>query len=197
MTLMSQSCLTMAYCAPPLPPPTDSNPNLQNLPKFIEESETGSNATIHFGGRPIDLSLPPLNIRSAFVGPKHGGGCLLAIDYGQIEMRVMAHMSGDASLVALFHRAESDGVRIRVWGGSMGVWGMEFAGYICTFHKWLLPLVCIPRPSTWRAVVLPIRVMTTAGGRVRHHGESGVWRPATRRIESATAVCQDCMHSDP
>ncbi|WP_028116592.1 DNA polymerase I [Ferrimonas senticii] len=58
---------------------SSSDPNLQNIPIRTEE------------GR---------RIRQAFVAPK--GYKLLAIDYSQIELRIMAHLSGDASLVTAF-----------------------------------------------------------------------------------------------
>ncbi len=62
---------------------SSSNPNLQNIPVRTEE------------GR---------RIRQAFV-PKPG--CLLlAADYSQIELRIMAHLSGDAGLLAAFKAGE-------------------------------------------------------------------------------------------
>ncbi len=62
---------------------SSSNPNLQNIPIGEE-----------FG----------LRIRSAFVaGP---GWLLIAGDYSQIELRVLAHMSGDPRLIGAFSRGE-------------------------------------------------------------------------------------------
>jgi len=56
-----------------------SDPNLQNIPVRSEE------------GR---------RIRQAFIAPT---GCkLLAADYSQIELRIMAHLSGDAALLRAF-----------------------------------------------------------------------------------------------
>ncbi len=58
---------------------SSSGPNLQNIPVRSEE------------GR---------RIRSAFVAPK---GCLLlSADYSQVELRVLAHMCEDATLLATF-----------------------------------------------------------------------------------------------
>jgi DNA polymerase-1 len=63
---------------------SSSNPNLQNIPIRTEE------------GR---------EIRRAFVP---GGECnlLLAADYSQIELRMLAHLSGDATLVEAFQKDE-------------------------------------------------------------------------------------------
>ena len=58
---------------------SSSEPNLQNIPIRTEE------------GR---------RIREAFVAPP--GRLLLAADYSQIELRIMAHLSGDAGLLAAF-----------------------------------------------------------------------------------------------
>jgi len=60
---------------------SSSNPNLQNIPIRTEL------------GR---------EVRRAFVVP--AGYVLLAVDYNQIELRVMAHISEDATLMDAFHR---------------------------------------------------------------------------------------------
>ncbi|HEY0178494.1 MAG TPA: DNA polymerase, partial [Dokdonella sp.] len=59
---------------------SSSEPNLQNIPIRTEE------------GR---------RIRQAFVAPP--GWRVVAADYSQIELRIMAHLSGDAGLLAAFH----------------------------------------------------------------------------------------------
>jgi DNA polymerase-1 len=62
---------------------SSSDPNLQNIPVRTEE------------GR---------RIRAAFVAAP---GCqLLSADYSQIELRVLAHLSGDAALIAAFQSGE-------------------------------------------------------------------------------------------
>jgi DNA polymerase-1 len=67
---------------------SSSDPNLQNIPARSEE------------GR---------RIRRAFV-PKPG--CVfLSADYSQIDLRVLAHLSGDATLVDAFQRGEDIHVR--------------------------------------------------------------------------------------
>ena len=62
---------------------SSSDPNLQNIPI---RSELG------------------LEIRKCFVAPP--GSLLLSADYSQIELRLLAHMSGDASLVEAFTQGE-------------------------------------------------------------------------------------------
>ena len=62
---------------------SSSDPNLQNIPIRTEE------------GR---------RIRKAFVAPE--GSVLLAADYSQIELRIMAHLSADPGLVAAFEAGE-------------------------------------------------------------------------------------------
>jgi len=57
-----------------------SDPNLQNIPARTEE------------GR---------RIRQAFIAP--AGWRVVAADYSQIELRIMAHLSGDPGLLAAFH----------------------------------------------------------------------------------------------
>lgn len=62
---------------------SSSDPNLQNIPIRTEE------------GR---------RIRKAFIAPN--GWSVMAADYSQIELRIMAHLSGDRSLVDAFSRGD-------------------------------------------------------------------------------------------
>jgi DNA polymerase-1 len=62
---------------------SSTDPNLQNIPIRTEE------------GR---------RIRKAFVAPD--GWCLLAADYSQVELRIMAHLSGDERLLQAFAQGE-------------------------------------------------------------------------------------------
>lgn len=62
---------------------SSSNPNLQNIPIKTEE------------GR---------KIRQAFIAPKDG--VILAADYSQVELRIMAHLSQDKGLLDAFNRGE-------------------------------------------------------------------------------------------
>jgi DNA polymerase-1 len=62
---------------------SSSNPNLQNIPNRTDE------------GR---------KIRRAFVVPQ--GMKLLSVDYSQIELRILAHVSRDATLLHAFHQGQ-------------------------------------------------------------------------------------------
>ena len=62
---------------------SSSEPNLQNIPIRTPE------------GR---------RIRAAFIAPK--GHKIVSADYSQIELRIMAHLSGDAGLTGAFARGE-------------------------------------------------------------------------------------------
>ncbi len=63
---------------------SSTEPNLQNIPIRSEE------------GR---------EIRKAFV-PRYKDWLLLAADYSQVELRVLAHISGDENLITAFNRGE-------------------------------------------------------------------------------------------
>lgn len=63
---------------------SSSDPNLQNIPVRTEE------------GR---------KIRSLFI-PGEGYDCFISSDYSQVELRVLAHMSGDESLIRAFINKE-------------------------------------------------------------------------------------------
>ena len=62
---------------------SSSNPNLQNIPVRSDEG---------------------MEIRSLFVAPE--GFLLVSADYSQIDLRVLAHYSGDENLVQAFKRGE-------------------------------------------------------------------------------------------
>lgn len=63
---------------------SSSDPNLQNIPVRTEE------------GREI----------RALFEPGKGYDCILSADYSQIELRLLAHMSGDANLIDAFKRGQ-------------------------------------------------------------------------------------------
>jgi DNA polymerase-1 len=62
---------------------SSSNPNLQNIPIRTLEGK---------------------RIRQAFIAPE--GSLIIAADYSQIELRVLAHLSGDEALMAAFTSGE-------------------------------------------------------------------------------------------
>jgi len=64
---------------------SSSDPNLQNIPTRTEE------------GR---------HIRRAFIANPNNGSVLLSADYSQIELRLLAHVSEDPSLIAAFVAGE-------------------------------------------------------------------------------------------
>lgn len=63
---------------------SSTNPNLQNIP--VRD----------------DLSRP---IRRAFI-PSDADHLLLSVDYSQVELRIMAHLSGDEALIEAFEKGE-------------------------------------------------------------------------------------------
>ena len=79
---------------------SSSDPNLQNIPIRTEL------------GR---------QIRGAFVAPP--GSVLISADYSQIELRVLAHLSGDDSLIAAFRRGDDihDQTALKVFGAASGL----------------------------------------------------------------------------
>ncbi|MBU4342654.1 MAG: DNA polymerase I [Candidatus Omnitrophica bacterium] len=60
---------------------SSSNPNLQNIPIKTEQAR---------------------RIRKAFIGEK--GNLILSCDYSQIELRILAHLSGDEELMSAFEK---------------------------------------------------------------------------------------------
>ncbi|MXR37931.1 DNA polymerase I [Craterilacuibacter sinensis] len=62
---------------------SSSDPNLQNIPVRTEE------------GR---------RVREAFIAPP--GSCIVSADYSQVELRIMAHLSDDAGMLAAFAAGE-------------------------------------------------------------------------------------------
>ncbi|MGE3277555.1 MAG: DNA polymerase I [Vicinamibacterales bacterium] len=79
---------------------SSSDPNLQNIPIRTEL------------GR---------EIRRAFIADP--GAVLISADYSQIELRVLAHLSGDESLIAAFERGDDihDQTALKVFGADSGL----------------------------------------------------------------------------
>jgi DNA polymerase-1 len=63
---------------------SSTNPNLQNIPIREEQGRT---------------------IRRAFI-PSDGDHVLLSADYSQVELRIMAHLSGDEAMISAFRAGE-------------------------------------------------------------------------------------------
>jgi len=78
---------------------SSSNPNLQNIPARTE-----------FGRQ----------IRKAFI-PGNGYDLIMSSDYSQIELRVLAHLSGDGNLIDIFKRDEDIHTRT-----ASEIFGMEY-----------------------------------------------------------------------
>jgi len=74
---------------------SSSGPNLQAVTKYTLEMASGENAAI------------AVNIRDAFVAAP--GYCLIAVDYSQMELRILAHLSGDPLLTQLLRSASDEG----------------------------------------------------------------------------------------
>ena len=79
---------------------SSANPNLQNIPVREEQ------------GR---------RIREAFI-PSDEGHVLLSADYSQVELRLMAHLSGDESLIEAFRNGDDihAATAARLFGKSLG-----------------------------------------------------------------------------
>src|SRR6185312_4444871 len=78
---------------------SSSDPNLQNIPIRTEL------------GR---------EIRRAFIADP--GNVLISADYSQIELRVLAHLSGDETLIEAFRRGDDihDQTALKVFGENSG-----------------------------------------------------------------------------
>ena len=115
---------------------SSSDPNLQNIPI-----------------RTVDGR----HIRTAFIAPP--GRRIVACDYSQIELRIMAHLSGDEGLLRAFaagadiHKARRQGDQLRPDVRHERIWPGQAAGRLTR-----------RRPGLHRAVLRPL------SGRARVHG---------------------------
>jgi DNA polymerase-1 len=114
---------------------SSSDPNLQNIPIRTEI------------GR---------EIRHAFVAER--GNVLISADYSQIELRVLAHLSGDEALVEAFSKGEDihDRTALKVFGPSSGLSAHELRrrakiiNYALLYGKQAFTLardIGVPRPE--------------------------------------------------
>eukprot|EP00884_Botryococcus_braunii_P013508 jgi/Botrbrau1/22158/Bobra.0206s0081.1 len=83
-------------------------PNLQNIPKNWEFDILPTQASQDSQSR--EVRCHEASIRSAFVAPP--GFVLLSADYRQIELRMMAHLSGDQGLCSLLCQTHTDPFRM-------------------------------------------------------------------------------------
>ena len=51
---------------------------------------------------PLPAFLPPLQVRKAFMADRAAGKTLVVADYGQLELRILAHMAGCVSMIQAF-----------------------------------------------------------------------------------------------
>jgi DNA polymerase theta len=81
-------------------------PNLQTVPRTRAFSVPATQAA-------AARRMHDANIRDAFVAP--AGRLLLSADYKQMELRLMAHFSGDPLLIGMLSEADRD--PFRLWAG--------------------------------------------------------------------------------
>lgn len=69
--------------------------------------------------RPARAALSP-QVRKAFRADVAAGKTLVVADYGQLELRILAHMAGCKSMITAFEAGE-----LRSWAGRVGLcpWG--------------------------------------------------------------------------
>ena len=142
---------------------SSSDPNLQNIPIRSEE------------GR---------KIRQAFIAPP--GYKIVAADYSQIELRIMAHLSGDAGLLAAFTQgvdvhsataAEVFGVDIRSCHPGFAALGQSHQFWFDLRHVGIRPGPAIgfaakSGPSLYRSIFQPLSRREALHGHYSRAGEA-------------------------
>ncbi|MBN2579296.1 MAG: DNA polymerase I, partial [Pirellulales bacterium] len=91
---------------------SSSEPNLQNIPVRTEEGREIRSAFVADSGGQTFLSVPLKQTDKNVCPPVQGPWTLLAADYSQIELRVLAHFSEDENLCAAFGRDEDIHARV-------------------------------------------------------------------------------------
>jgi DNA polymerase I-like protein with 3'-5' exonuclease and polymerase domains len=81
-----------------------SNPNLQAVTKYTIRSNSSCSVSQHSN---VDMDMNVhINIRDAFVAGN--GKRFLSMDYSQIEIRLLAHLSGDRELCKILNESDAD-----------------------------------------------------------------------------------------
>ena len=150
---------------------SSTDPNLQNIPVRTAE------------GR---------RIREAFIAPP--GSKIVSADYSQIELRIMAHLSGDRSLVEAFARGEDihRHTASEVFGTPRAEVTSEQRRYAKVINFGLiygmsafglaqnLGIERSPRRATWTSTSRAIRAWrSTWSARARKRASAATWRPCS------------------
>ena len=87
---------------------SSNQPNLQAVTKYeLNVTSAGADNEDEIDLTEGEFDLTPINIRAAFVS-SCPSSVLLAADYSQVELRVMAHLSGDARLIEILRLAHTE-----------------------------------------------------------------------------------------
>mmetsp|Transcript_26656 Transcript_26656/g.68670 ORF Transcript_26656/g.68670 Transcript_26656/m.68670 type:complete len:1313 (+) Transcript_26656:1912-5850(+) len=90
-----------------------TEPSLHVVPRPIEYDLAVPGSEVGTSNSPKDhMHTVSLNIRAAFVAPP--GHVFLSVDYKQLELRIMAHLSGEPDLCAVFQKEEVDPFHLMV-----------------------------------------------------------------------------------
>ncbi|MFT3662112.1 MAG: DNA polymerase I [Gordonia sp. (in: high G+C Gram-positive bacteria)] len=96
---------------------SSTEPNLQNIPVrteagrkiragFVVGTARSSSVRAESASAPAESASTPAESASTPAEPVEAYECLMTADYSQIEMRIMAHLSGDEGLIEAFNSGE-------------------------------------------------------------------------------------------